>query len=75
MGCDAISSSRAARMLVICLWLQYISVSLSVPRAFTNSVAHSESGRLAKQRIRREDHNRAKRRYDDYSDEVVSYSR
>lgn len=74
MGCDAISSSRAARMLVICLWLQYISVSLSVPRAFTNSVAHSESG-LAKQRIRREDHNRAKRRYDDYSDEVVSNSR
>lgn len=63
-----------AQMLVICLWLQHISVALSVPSAFTTSINSSEGGdhQTMRLRIRRADSNRQKRKYSDYSDDVVS---
>lgn len=74
MGCDLIRRATVAQMLVICLWLQHISASLSVPSAFTTSINSSEGGdhQTMRLRIRRADGDRHKRKYSDYSDDVVS---
>lgn len=78
MGCDSNIRASAVQMLVMGLWLQHISVSLSVPSAI-NFVSNNDSesdrdgggGGVARPRIIREV-SRNKRKYEDYSDNVVS---
>lgn len=55
-------------MLVICLWLQNTSASLSVEVSSSESVDPAKS---ISSRSKREDH-KHRRKYADYSDDVVS---
>lgn len=101
MGCDPMKIKRArpaVQLLVMGLWLQHISGSLSVTSAIKfsgNSNDDSGSGRfgdsalgnnknnkdddveempsdLVQLRITRNNDRRSKRKYEDYSDDVVS---
>lgn len=77
MGCDTFRGS-VIQMLVICLWLQHIQVSLSVPSAITFK-KHSESDveevshKLRITRAAEQQAIKQRRKYADYSDDVVSH--
>lgn len=97
MGCDSSVRASTVQLLVLCLWLQHISVSLSAPSAISSrnsngindnnnnnrnrNLKDSASGDDDRDedrvvnllRITRDDRSQQQRRkYEDYSDDVVS---
>lgn len=93
MGCDSSVRASTVQLLVLCLWLQHISVSLSAPSAISsrnsNGINDNNNNRNRNHkdsasedrdedrvvnllRITRDDRSQQRRKYEDYSDDVVS---